>query len=199
MARGLHDSGINNTFCRLTVNMYTDMFSCARGRGHKSGWFPVQQGTRQGGFISHFLYFIYINDLIYELEVSALGVCIHGISCGFPTVFNDMLVGSYSVTRLLQMLVICLNYGNKWRFEHGIIKCLVVVYNELKRMFLQSTRTWPFRNSRIEERTEYKHLGVICDKNMAIDENVKVGCNKLRSTCLIRLVFCGIYEDGLNP
>ena len=33
---------------------------------------------------------------------------------------------------------------------------------------------------------------------MAIDENVKVACNKLRST-LLSLVNCGIYEDGLNP
>ena len=78
-----------------------------------------------------------------------------------------MLVGAYPVNCLIQMLVLCLRYGNKWRFEHyehGIIKCLVVFFNELKRAFLQNNRQWPFGNSYIEEGTQYKHLGVICDK-----------------------------------
>ena len=41
-------------------------------------------------------------------------------------------------------------------------------------------------------------FGVICDKYMSIDENVKLACNKLRGTFLC-LVTCGIYENGLNP
>ena len=131
----LYNSGINKTFCRLIVNMYTDMFSCVRSRGYKSFWFPVLQGTRQGGVISTFLYLIYINDLIYEIELSALGFCIYGISCGSPTVADDMLVGAYSVWCLIQLLSLCLRYGSKWRFEHGIIKCLVVVFNELMRAY----------------------------------------------------------------
>ena len=71
----LYNSGVNKTFCRLIVNMYTDMFSCVRNRGHKSSWFRVLQGTRQGGVISPFLYLIYKNDLLYEIEASALGFC----------------------------------------------------------------------------------------------------------------------------
>ena len=50
----LYNSGVNKTFCRLVVNMYTDMFSCVRNHGHKSSWFRVLQGTRQGGVISPF-------------------------------------------------------------------------------------------------------------------------------------------------
>ena len=157
----LYNSGINKTFCRLIVDMYTDMLSCVRSHNYKSSWFPVVQGTRQGGVISPFLYLVYINDLIYEIELSALGLCIYGISYGSPIVADDMLVGAYSVNCLIQMLVLCLRYGNKWRFEHGIIKCLVVVFNELKRAFLQSNRQWPFGTSYIEEVTQYKHLGVI--------------------------------------
>ena len=81
--------------------MYTDMFSCVRSRNYKSSWFPVLQGTRQGGVISPFLYLVYINDLLYEIELSALGFCIYGISCGSHTVADDMLVGAYSVNGLI--------------------------------------------------------------------------------------------------
>ena len=178
--------------------MYTDMFSCVRNRGHKSRWFRVLQGTRQGGVISPFLYLIYKNDLLYEIEASALGFCMYDINCGSPTVADDMLVCSFSVNGLIQILILCLRYGHKWRFEHGIMKCLVVVFNELKRAYQQSNRQWPFGNVCIEEGTQYKHLGVVCDKNMSIDVSVKDACNKLRSTFL-SLVNCGIYEDGLNP
>ena len=119
--------------------MYTDMYSCVRSRGYKSSWFPVLQGTRQGGVISSFLYLMYINDMIYEIELSSLMFCIYGISCGSPTVADDMLVGAYYVNCLLQILVLCLRYANKWRFEHGIIKCLVWSLMSLKGLLLKVT------------------------------------------------------------
>ena len=153
--------------------MYTDMFSCVKGRGYKSAWFPVRQGTRQGGVISPFLYLIFINEVLYDLEAAGLGFCLYGISCGFPTVADDMLVGSYSVAGLEEMLQFVIIMQKQWHFEYGIVKCLVIVFNELKNAYLQSSRTWNFGKSCIEEGTEYKHLGVICDKYMSIDENVK--------------------------
>ena len=82
-----------------------------------------------------------------------------------------MLVGSYSKRALEMMLAICFKYANKWRFEYGIIKCLIFVFNELKRAFLRANRIWNFDNVQIEEGIEYKHLGVICDKTMSIDKN----------------------------
>ena len=194
----LYHSGINKVFCKLIINMYTDMSSCVRGRGFKSDWFQVRQGTRQGGVISPFLYLLFINELIYELEKAGLGFLVYGISCGFPTVADDMLVGSYSKRALEMMLAICFKYANKWRFEYGIIKCLIVVFNELKRAFLQANRIWNVDNVQIEEGIEYKHLGVICDKTMSIDKNVKLACNKIRNTFL-SLVNSGIHQDGLNP
>ena len=71
-------------------------------------------------------------------------------------------------------------------------------FNELKRAFVQTNRIWNFGNVQIEEGLEYKHLGVICDKNMSIDNNVKIACNKLKNTFL-SIVNCGFHQDGLNP
>ena len=99
-----------------------------------------------------------------------------------------MLVCSYSVNCLIQILVLCLRYGHKWRVEHGIMKCPVVGFNELKRACQKSNQQWPFGNVCIEEGTQYKHLGVLCDKNMSIDVSVKDACNSLRSTFKVWLI-----------
>ena len=131
---------------RMVLNScYPAEFSCVRNSGHKSSWFRVLQGAHQGGVISPFLNLIYKNDLLYEIEASALGFYMYDINCGSPTVAFDMLVCSYSVNCLIQILVLCLRYGHKWRSDYGIIKCLVVVYNELKTAYQQSNRQWPYR------------------------------------------------------
>ena len=175
----LYQSGINKVFCKLIINMYTDMHSCVSGRGFKSDWFHVRQGTRQSSVISPFLYLLFINELTYELKKAGLGFFVYGICCGFPTVADDMLVGSFSKYALQKMLAICLKYANKWRFEYDIIKCFIVVSNELKNAFLRANRFWKFGYSSIEEGVEYKHLGVICDKHMSIDRMLKMLETKL--------------------
>ena len=66
----LHNCGVNKTVLGVIINLYTDMESCVKTQSHKSEWFPVRQGTRQGGVLSPFLYLVYDNDLIWELEES---------------------------------------------------------------------------------------------------------------------------------
>ena len=66
------------------------MQSCVRGRGFKSDWFHMRQGTRHCGVILPFLYLLFINQLINELEKGGLGCFVYGICCGFPTVADDM-------------------------------------------------------------------------------------------------------------
>ena len=51
----------------------------------------------------------------------------------------------------------------------------------------------------IEEDTNYKHLGIHCDKFLPLDENVMSATTKLKSTLLSLSKNCGIHEDALNP
>lgn len=194
----LYKSGISNQIYHLIVNMYTDMYSCVKYQGQRSYWFPVLQGTRQGGVLSPFLYLLYINDLLYQLESSGLGFCIYDINCCCPSVADDMLLGSYSKVGLDKMMNICFRYSVKWRYLYNALKSLVIVFNESKNVYQQSNRTWMLGNDQVHEGTEYVHLGVRCDKYMSIDENIKLATNRIRRTFL-SLSNCGIYEDGFNP
>ena len=92
----LNKSGVKNVLLKLIINLYTGMESCVKSQSYKSEWFPVLQGTRQGGVLSPFLYLIYDNDLIWELENSRLGLYIFNINCGNPAVADDKLVLSLS-------------------------------------------------------------------------------------------------------
>ena len=89
-------SGVNKAIVRIIINLFTDMESCVKSQSYKSEWFPVLQGTRQGGVLSPFLYLVFDNDLIWELEDSRLGLRAYNINCGSLGVADDKLVLSLS-------------------------------------------------------------------------------------------------------
>ena len=87
-----------------------------KNRGHTSKWFPVRQGTRQGGKSSPNCYLLYINGLINALEHSGLGFCVYGMNINSPTVADDMILIAFSKHALDGMMKICYDYSCKWRF-----------------------------------------------------------------------------------
>lgn len=87
------------------------MSSCVRHQGCKSDWFPILQGTSQGGIISPLLYLKFLNDLLYELEASGLRMCFYNVDLSCPTFADNMLVESYSKAGLEGLINICLKYS----------------------------------------------------------------------------------------
>lgn len=194
----LYKCGVNKSIFKILQNLYTGMSSCVRHQGCKSDWFPILQGTRQGGVISPFLYLIFLNDLLYELEASGLGMCFYNVDLSCPTVADDMLVESYSKAGLEGLINICLKYSYTWRFLHSANKSAVVVYNEKKSDFMRTKRVWKLGEDFIPEKEQYKHLGILCDKYMTFDNIVAEACRKIKGTFL-SIINCGLHDDGLNP
>ena len=56
----LYRKGVNISLLKAVINLYEDMYSCVRTQGFTSDWFPVKQGTRQGGCLSPYLYLVLI-------------------------------------------------------------------------------------------------------------------------------------------
>jgi hypothetical protein len=51
---------------------------------------------------------------------------------------------------------------------------------------------------KIEESDKFVHLGVLCDKNLKLDELISTACSKIRKT-YFGLADCGVYKSGLHP
>ena len=170
------------------------MFSCVFYKGLTSSWFPVLQGTRQGGVWSPFLYLCYINELIDKLISSRKGLCIDDVHLGVPSFADDMCLVSLSNNGLQSMINECFAYASQWRFQYNPLKSAVIVLNEITRKRNTGSRKWFIGNDAILEVTSYPHLGVTCDKSWKPSVNVKEICNKLRSA-----FFSIIFENGLCP
>ena len=152
----LYNIGIDKAIFKILQNLYKGMTSRVKFHGCKSEWFPIQQGTRQGGVISPFLFLVYFNDLLYELERSGLGICVSNLSLSSPTVADDMLVASLSRSGLAGSMRICFIYACLWRFLHAALKSAVVVLNEKRMKCLSAERIWKLGDAIVPENDQYK-------------------------------------------
>ena len=156
----LHNLGICTKLLKVVISMHRDMFSKVMYKGYFSHWFPVLQGTRQGGVWSPFLYLVYIDALICELVCSNFGFQIEGLSLCAPSFADDMALLSLSCKALQKMINICFNYSKLWRFQYNPTKCSVVVFNETKRSFQKRSRSWVIGTYEIMELEKVNHLGI---------------------------------------
>lgn len=97
-----------------------------------SNVFAIRRGTRQGGILSPWLYLVYINDLLVELSSSAAGLEIFGSNFSCPSQADDIVLMSLSKDGLVELLNICFEFSEKWKFKYNADKCKIIVFNESK-------------------------------------------------------------------
>ncbi|MCG7892042.1 MAG: reverse transcriptase family protein, partial [Candidatus Thiodiazotropha endolucinida] len=194
----LYQCGIRGYVYKAIVDLYNEMKSCVKYKGCTSSWFPILQGTRQGGVLSPFLFTIFINELIVNVKNSEYGLHIYHMNVSCPTLADDMFLASLSKYGLSSLLDICQDYYTRWRLKCNASKCSVIVFNESKADYKKTLRTWKIGPDVINEAEEYRHLGIVCNKYSMLDENIHQSSLKLKNT-LLGLINCGIYENGLHP
>ena len=100
----LYELGICGKAWRIICLFYENMLNAVSINRQQSDWFHVEQGVRQGGVLSTFLYLVYNDDLLTELEKSNKGCKIGSIDCCCPTYVDDGVLVAYSLLNL-QILV----------------------------------------------------------------------------------------------
>ena len=86
----LNEAGIHPSLWTILKDMYTGLASKVNWVGELSDSFKVQQGVKQGGILSPFLYKTYINPCLVKLKQHRLGLCIGTVFFGCPTCADDL-------------------------------------------------------------------------------------------------------------
>ena len=197
----LYELGISSSLLSNVIAMHSNMSSCVLYKGHYSSWFPVLQGTRQGGVWSPFLYLCFINGLIEILVDTNLGFSIGTNSYCAPTVADDMLLLSLSRKSLQSLVDKCYQYSCLWRYQYNASKCNVVVFKTTRvksNSCRLDSKMIHLGHCQLDEADSYKHLGIICDKRSGTSDIVKDCCDKIRGT-FFSLVNYGMNDNGLQP
>ena len=87
-----------------------------------SDWYQMRCRIHQDGFLSLIKYTAFINELIVELQESALCCMIHGIKSTPPGYADDSATACISKGKMDGALRIVNQYGNRWRFSFNAKK-----------------------------------------------------------------------------
>jgi hypothetical protein len=143
----------------------------------QSTFFQVTRGVRQGGVLSTFLYLVYINDLIKELDESSLGATVGSVSSGSPTLADDIALLATTHLSLQRMLDIAQAYANTWNFQFNADKCRTIVFRNgpnthathaTDKKLVQGTTPVPHSST-------YKHVGLVLSANLTHSECISSG------------------------
>ena len=99
----------------------------------QSEWFPVNQGFRQGGVLSTFLYLVHIDDLVHDLQAGSQNTGILNIPSSCPSLADDQSLIGLSPLARQSLLDIAYNYSRKWRFNFNASKSCVLQFNTQRR------------------------------------------------------------------
>ena len=100
----------------IVDQVYSDMSSKVKWQGELSDSFPILQGVRHGGILTHF-YKLYVDPLLHDLKKQALGAYIGTIYVGAQAVADGFLFLSNSADELQTMLNLKHMYSGERRYR----------------------------------------------------------------------------------
>ena len=154
----------------------------------QSTFFSIKQGIRQGGVSSSFLYLVFINDLIEELDTSDLGVSICDVSTNNPTVVDDISLISRYPLNLQLMINIVVDYADMWKFKINSSKSSVMIIS-INNCATDINYIWTVRSENLTVVQCSIHVGIPISNNMKCRSKVENSSRKRKIAfhCLVGL------------
>ena len=144
--------------------------------------FKVKQGIRQGGTISTWIYNLFLDGLLNELERSRLGTTIHNVPTGNTTLADDIALAAISPQNLQEMINMTCAYANKFRYSLNAAKSFTLTFGAKRND--QLSHNICLNNEPISMVTHTKHVGIILNTNLTDHDKVQNACKKAKVASL---------------
>ena len=173
---------------RLLYNWYKFMRVTVLLNVEYREFFSFTKGTRQGSMLSPYLFNIFIDELMENLESSPYGIRIDSLSLYTAGYADDITLIASTVTDLQQLVNICYHYSCKWRFVFGPFRSKCIKMYKRISAPMESPDIWSGSN-KLEFANNVDILGRVFSNNLSSQDHIDVRiCNSRRA----------MYSIGLN-
>jgi len=98
--------------------------------GLTSDAIAVSHSVRQGAVLSSFLYLVYVNDLLNDLELGGYGCKVLSVAAGNPAFADDISLLALTPFHLQMMLNIVYSYCQQWNIALNVDKSSVTLLRQ---------------------------------------------------------------------
>jgi hypothetical protein len=173
---------------------YSKLNAIVKWQGQYSQLFNVTRGTRQGSVLSPYLFNLFIDGLLNELNSKNIGVNIGGKIYNTFAYADDITVFCTSIPGLQSLLDTCVDYSLRWRFKYNKDKTKCVIIGKTK--FI-SEPTWYVNGQSLENVNSIEILGNIFDNQGSCNGHVENRIKKCRQS-FYNLQPAGILYPGAS-
>ena len=126
----LHEVGIRGKTWRILRNMYQSFICNVRLQNELSEDILIERGLHQGAPCSMFLFTIFINGLLNDLQAfyPCIKLCSQVVNC--MAFADDITILASCKVDLQDMINIAYRYSCRWRFEFNPVKCIVLTFSK---------------------------------------------------------------------
>ena len=162
---------------RVLCHWYQSLCAVVRINGTYGIHFQISKGTRQGSILSPYIFNIFINGLLEELEHSPCGLRIGGSKFNSMAYADDIELIAANVSDLQCLVNVCYNYSIKWRFKFGVKKSSFYVAGNKNAVYDSEVMLGHTRLNLVEQ---INVLGKIFESNGQSAEHVNSRIQKCR-------------------
>ena len=118
----LHNK-IDEALWRSLYVYYKESFGMVKMGDEISSMFRIEEGVKQGGKLSPYLFNFFLNELINECEESKVGAKIGKINIPLVGYCDDLVIVGPNAKHINQLLEICFKNAVKWKIKFNENKC----------------------------------------------------------------------------